>query len=34
MGGYAVGAVRASFGVPSNRSDLERLLAVVDSFIA
>jgi selenocysteine lyase/cysteine desulfurase len=32
MGGYAVGAVRASFGIPSNQADLERLLEVVDGF--
>ena len=30
--GNAVGAIRASFGAPSNTSDLARLLAVVDSF--
>jgi selenocysteine lyase/cysteine desulfurase len=29
---YPVGAVRASFGAPSNRSDLDRLLAVIESF--
>ena len=32
MRGYAVGAVRASFGIPSNSADLERLVAVVGSF--
>jgi selenocysteine lyase/cysteine desulfurase len=32
MRGLAVGAVRASFGVPSNRDDLRRFLAVVQSF--
>ena len=32
MKGYAVGAVRASFGIPSNQSDLERLVRVVESF--
>ena len=32
MHGYAVGAVRASFGIPSNQSDLERLVRVVESF--
>jgi Selenocysteine lyase len=32
MKGYTVGAVRASFGIPSNQSDLERLVRVVESF--
>jgi selenocysteine lyase/cysteine desulfurase len=32
MEGYAVGAVRASFGMASNRADAERLPAVVESF--
>ncbi|MEO5817098.1 MAG: aminotransferase class V-fold PLP-dependent enzyme [Gemmatimonadaceae bacterium] len=32
MIGYPVGAVRASFGAPSNASDLRRLVAVVESF--
>jgi selenocysteine lyase/cysteine desulfurase len=32
MQGYAVGAVRASFGIPSNDADLERLVSVVESF--
>lgn len=32
MLGLPVGAVRASFGVPSNRDDLRRLVAVVESF--
>lgn len=32
MTGYAVGAVRASFGIPSNATDLERLVAVVATF--
>ncbi|MDB4892672.1 MAG: aminotransferase class [Gemmatimonadetes bacterium] len=32
MRGYAVGAVRASFGAPSNAWDLRRLMAVVESF--
>jgi selenocysteine lyase/cysteine desulfurase len=32
MRGWAVGAVRASFGVPSDTRDLERLLAVVETF--
>jgi selenocysteine lyase/cysteine desulfurase len=32
MRGWAVGAVRASFGAPSNGGDLDRLLAVVESF--
>jgi selenocysteine lyase/cysteine desulfurase len=32
MSGYAVGAVRASFGIPSNCADLERLVEVVKSF--
>ncbi|MFL5521486.1 MAG: aminotransferase class V-fold PLP-dependent enzyme [Gemmatimonadales bacterium] len=32
MRGYAVGAVRASFGIPSSDGDLRRLVAVVESF--
>lgn len=32
MAGHAVGAVRASFGIPSNCADLERLVEVVESF--
>jgi hypothetical protein len=32
MRGYPVGAVRASFGAPSNAWDLRRLMAVVESF--
>jgi len=32
MRGYAVGAVRASFGAPSNAWDVRRLMAVVESF--
>jgi selenocysteine lyase/cysteine desulfurase len=32
MSGFAVGAVRASFGIPSNERDLVRLVEVVDSF--
>ncbi|MDB4899535.1 MAG: aminotransferase class [Gemmatimonadetes bacterium] len=32
MKGYAVGAVRASFGIPSNERDLWRLVEVVESF--
>jgi selenocysteine lyase/cysteine desulfurase len=32
MQGSAVGAIRASFGAPSNGGDLERLLSVVESF--
>ncbi len=32
MHGYAVGAVRASFGIPSNSGDLVRLVEVVESF--
>ena len=32
MQGHAVGAVRASFGIPSNCADLERLVEVVESF--
>ncbi len=32
MRGYPVGAVRASFGLSSNVADLERLVAVVESF--
>lgn len=32
MWGYPVGAVRASFGAPSNAWDLRRLMAVVESF--
>ena len=32
MRGYPVGAVRASFGAPSNANDLRRLLGVVASF--
>ncbi len=32
MRGYPVGAVRASFGAPSNAGDLRRLMAVVESF--
>ena len=31
--GHPVGAVRASFGAPSSVRDLQRLLAVVDSFV-
>jgi selenocysteine lyase/cysteine desulfurase len=34
MRGYAVGAVRASFGIPSNDGDLRRLVSVVESFAA
>jgi selenocysteine lyase/cysteine desulfurase len=34
MQGHAVGAVRASFGAPSNVRDLSRLLDVVESFSA
>jgi selenocysteine lyase/cysteine desulfurase len=34
MRGYAVGALRASFGIPSNDGDLRRLVAVVESFAA
>jgi selenocysteine lyase/cysteine desulfurase len=34
MRGYAVGAIRASFGIPSNDGDLRRLVRVVDSFAA
>jgi selenocysteine lyase/cysteine desulfurase len=30
--GYPVGAIRASFGAPSNQRDLDRLLAVAESF--
>lgn len=33
MAGYPVGAVRASFGMSSNRADVERLVAVVDLFV-
>ena len=33
MHGHAVGAVRASFGAPSNVRDLSRLLDVVESFM-
>ena len=29
---YAVGAVRASFGIPSNQADVLRLVSVVESF--
>jgi Selenocysteine lyase len=32
MRGYAVGALRASFGIPSNDGDLRRLVAVVETF--
>ena len=32
MQGNAVGAIRASFGAPSNGNDLERLLAVIATF--
>ena len=32
MKGYPVGALRASFGVPSNQTDLFRLVSVVESF--
>jgi selenocysteine lyase/cysteine desulfurase len=32
MRGYPVGAVRASFGAPSNAEDLRRLVAVVERF--
>ncbi|MEO8337303.1 MAG: aminotransferase class V-fold PLP-dependent enzyme [bacterium] len=32
MRDYPVGAVRASFGAPSNTSDMRRLMAVVESF--
>lgn len=32
MSGYAVGAVRASFGIPSSERDLNRLVEVVESF--
>ncbi|MFL5608648.1 MAG: aminotransferase class V-fold PLP-dependent enzyme, partial [Gemmatimonadaceae bacterium] len=32
MRGYAVGAVRASFGIASNANDVERLMSVVGSF--
>jgi hypothetical protein len=32
MRGYPVGAVRASFGAPSNARDLRRLMDVVESF--
>jgi selenocysteine lyase/cysteine desulfurase len=31
MGGYAVGAIRASFGMASNASDVRRLVRVVES---
>jgi selenocysteine lyase/cysteine desulfurase len=34
MDGYAVGAIRASLGIPSNCEDLERLVEVVQSFEA
>ena len=34
MHGYAVGAVRVSFGIPSNDDDLRRLVALVESFSA
>jgi selenocysteine lyase/cysteine desulfurase len=34
MRGYPVGAIRASFGIPSNDDDLRRLVAVVESFAA
>jgi len=34
MRGSAVGAVRASFGAPSNGDDLERLVSVVATFRA
>ena len=30
---YAVGAVRASFGIPSNQADVLRLVSVVESFM-
>jgi selenocysteine lyase/cysteine desulfurase len=33
MRDYPVGAVRASFGAPSNASDMRRLVAVVESFM-
>jgi selenocysteine lyase/cysteine desulfurase len=33
MGGYAVGAVRASFGIASNSHDVQRLVTVVESFV-
>ncbi|MEP6617682.1 MAG: aminotransferase class V-fold PLP-dependent enzyme [bacterium] len=33
MRGYPVGAVRASFGMASNRADALRLLSVVESFV-
>ena len=33
MQSYAVGAVRASFGLPSNQADLLRLVSVVESFV-
>jgi selenocysteine lyase/cysteine desulfurase len=32
MRGYAVGAVRASFGIPSSHDDLRRLVCVVESL--
>jgi selenocysteine lyase/cysteine desulfurase len=32
MKGYPVGAVRASFGIPSNANDVRRLVRVVESF--
>jgi selenocysteine lyase/cysteine desulfurase len=32
MRGFAVGALRASFGIPSNDGDLRRLVSVVESF--
>ena len=32
MAGFPVGALRASFGAPSNSADVRRLLAVVSSF--
>jgi hypothetical protein len=34
MRGYAVGALRASFGIPSNDGDLRRLVSVVERFAA
>ena len=33
MKGYPVGAVRASFGIPSNERDVERLVTVIESFV-
>jgi selenocysteine lyase/cysteine desulfurase len=33
MRGYAVGAVRASFGIASNEADLRRLVDVVEGFV-